>query len=31
MIDWKLAFTIAGGLVIAGLFVGLVSAVARKA
>jgi hypothetical protein len=29
-IDWKLALSVAAGVVIAGLVVGVVSAVARK-
>jgi hypothetical protein len=31
MLDWRLAFTIAAGLVVAGLAVGLIGGIARKA
>lgn len=30
-IDWKLAMSVAAGVVVAGLVVGVISAVARKA
>jgi hypothetical protein len=30
-IDWKLAMSVAAGVVLAGLVVGVISAVARKA